>query len=119
MTTISIVLACALLGLIGWHRLTRADGDKVSEQATPKTVQQPTDWQRVLNRYPLGTQFDYLGIHMIVVYAFDSTGGEYNWPGELGVQYADKMGIIHNLTFGPNHAKILLDIQPEGGQIGG
>jgi hypothetical protein len=58
-------------------------------------------------------------VSSIVIHAFDSTGGEYNWPGELGVQYADKMGIIHNLTFGPNHAKILLDIQPEGGQIGG
>jgi hypothetical protein len=115
--TICIVLLCVLSGLVGYHVLFHKPAVEVLTVVPESTVPaKPTLWQRVLNRYPVGTQFYYLGVRMIVVYSYDSTTGDYGWGGELGVQYADKMGIIHKHVFQPGHEPILLDIQPNAGQ---
>ena len=70
-----------------------------------------TTWQRVLEKFPVGKKFEYLGQPAVVIEARDTIDTFSFWsPGTLTVHTVSAAGVISELEFSSRQGPYLLSL---------
>jgi hypothetical protein len=95
---IGIAVVLGLLFILGLslYKMARLRIDKPKPEPSPARPPEPTEWERTLSRFPIGTQFTYLGVNMLVT---QHDPGSRKWCAAFTCEYVDNNGKLHEWHF--------------------